>query len=279
MNKKININGFKSILRSTQDDLHEYLSKQILSLYSKEDCVIDFEYIFAKGKIPILLCCHLDTVHKKLPETIIYDQETNMMWSPEGIGGDDRCGLWAILHILASDPKNMPSVLFTTEEETGSWGAAEASIGLLDHQFDFKMAIELDRRGLDDCVFYRCDNKAFQEKIESYGFVTKIGSRSDICEICPKWNIAGVNLSIGYFSEHTLSETIDINAMMSTVEKVQKILKDHDKLPFYQYQSNKKKVKKYEYDHPELDEADWPLSEKEIDEQIEKMLNSKSSLA
>jgi hypothetical protein len=56
--------------------------------------------------------------------------------------------------------------------------------------------------------------------IETYGFVTAIGSASDISKICPEWDIAGVNLSIGYDNEHSDREVVYVNWLMATLERV-----------------------------------------------------------
>lgn len=82
----------------------------------------------------------------------------------------------------------------------------------------------MDRQGNNDAVYYDCDNPLFEEYITRFGFVTDIGSFSDICFICPAWGIAGVNLSIGYFNEHSLGEHLRVKDMMCTIDRVCAIL-------------------------------------------------------
>jgi hypothetical protein len=91
---------------------------------------------------------------------------------------------------------------------------------------DLKYVIELDRRGSNDCVFYDCENPKFTEYVESFGFEYNFGTYTDICEFCPNWKIAGVNLSIGYRDEHSVSEVLFVGRMYSTIEKVKKMLAD-----------------------------------------------------
>ena len=237
--KNFNLKGFKLLLQSTEKDLLTYLGGQILSTYGKDNVDINSSYIFGKGDLPVLLVAHMDTVHDSLPTRIYFDEDNGSIWSPQGIGGDDRCGVYSILYILNYFAKNggkLPSVLFTTQEEVGCIGASVAAKDLKDHFISrIKFAIELDRRGENDCVFYACANKEFQKMVESHGFVTAIGSSSDIARICPAWDIAGVNLSIGYEKEHSKLETVNVDWMMATVEKAIKLVKSATTLPMYKY--------------------------------------------
>ena len=61
-------------------------------------------FILAQGELPIALAAHLDTVtellDKKPPEEIFYDSEAQVMWSPDGLGADDRAGVFAIICLI-----------------------------------------------------------------------------------------------------------------------------------------------------------------------------------
>ena len=102
-----------------------------------------------------------------------------------------------------------------------------------------KFLIQLDRRGKDDCVFYDCDNKNFNKMIQSYGFKKADGTFSDISIIAPVWGIAAVNLSVGYYSEHSVAERLFIKEAEATFCKLDRILIDHRKFPVYEYVKNK----------------------------------------
>jgi hypothetical protein len=240
-NLKFNYQGFKLIAQSTQNDLIEYLSPRILERYGKDNVDLNSDYLFARGDLPILLVAHLDTVHKSLPTKMYYDSDQGIIWSPQGIGGDDRCGVYGLLALSDYFYRNggkMPSVLFTTFEETGCVGAGKASTKIQDSFISrIKYIIELDRRGENDCVFYQCGNTEFQKMVETYGFKTAIGSFSDIGKLCPSWDIAGVNLSSGYDNEHTTYETINVNWLMATLEKVITMISDVKTAKKYGYES------------------------------------------
>ena len=47
------------------------------------------------------------------------------MWCPDGIGGDDRCGVFNILDILSQG--YLPHVIFSWNEEIGGVGATKFS--------------------------------------------------------------------------------------------------------------------------------------------------------
>lgn len=222
---------FKRILQKTQKELKNFCFGELRNYYKHVENRKKF--IYCKGELPILLVAHLDTVHKQIPKDIFYDKEQGVMWSPQGIGGDDRCGIYAILTLLEKGYR--PHVLFTTDEECGGIGAtafAKANIPLK----DVKYFIELDRRGHNDCVFYDCGNEEFYAYVETFGFEEDWGSFSDICEISPVYDIASVNLSIGYYNEHRTEEYINVNHMNDTIDRVAKMLDDAKNAKAYDYQ-------------------------------------------
>lgn len=194
------------------------------------------KYLYAEGSLPVMLVAHLDTVFTHPPEEIFYDAPKGVMWSPQGLGADDRAGVFAILKLIEAGFR--PHILFTMDEEMGGLGANAFVNENPTPPKNLKFIIELDRRGDTDCVFYRCGNKDFHKFIESYNFITKIGSFSDISTICPKWNIAGVNLSVGYQNEHEHIEFLKINSLFSTIKKTKEIL---------QYVKKNLKMKKFDF--------------------------------
>ena len=121
----------------------------------------------------------------------------------------------------------LPNVIFTTNEEIGSLGAKKLIEDFPECPFsDLRYLIQLDRENEYDCVFYLCENKEFIPYVESFGFVEAFGTSTDIKHICPVWDIAGVNLSIGYNDQHTENETLDITIMFNTISKVKEMLDD-----------------------------------------------------
>ena len=198
-------------------------------------------YILVQGEAPVLLVAHLDTVHNEPVRTICKSEDGNILMSPQGIGGDDRCGVFALQSIYAA-AKKKPWLLFTCDEETGGEGAKvfvrEYVQNKLPAGLDkLKMLIEIDRKGSNDAVFYGCDNPDFEEYINKHGFKTQSGSFSDISLLAPAMGVAAVNLSSGYYNAHSLHETINLRHLEKTISRVSKMVEDAacDDFPCYEY--------------------------------------------
>lgn len=202
------------IFRMTQKQLKQYLCNVLKQSDYKPICKDGF--LFAQGTIPVLLVAHMDTVHKKVPKDICVS-DTGIIMSPQGIGGDDRCGIMAILEIIQH---LKCSVLFTEDEEIGCVGASKFANTKICKSLDVNFIVEIDRRGSNDAVFYECDNPEFQSTIEQYGFVTKYGSFSDICVIAPEMGVAAVNISSGYYNEHQIEEYVNINELFHNIDRL-----------------------------------------------------------
>jgi len=219
---------FKSIVKLRQKDLIKILSKYLKRIYGNNNVISTTQYICASGTIPVCLVAHLDTVHTMKPHGIFFDREEDVIWSPQGLGADDRAGVYAILKIIESGLR--PHVIFTTDEETGGEGAIKITNDFLSCPFkDIRYFIELDRCGKEDCVFYSCDNQSFIEYIESFGFSTALGTFTDIVFLTEAWGIAGVNLSIGYYYEHTKTELLHSTYLLDTIDKVKEMLTQENK--------------------------------------------------
>lgn len=144
--------------------------------------------------------------------------------SPQGIGGDDRCGVYIILALINKLPFK-PHVVFTMDEEIGGIGAQEfvkfmSKVGIP----DLKYIVEYDRKGNKDCVFYKCDNPAFTSFVEQFGFKTAQGTFSDISVIAPVFKTAAVNLSSGYYNPHTNHECVSVCDMNNIINASVKML-------------------------------------------------------
>lgn len=218
-----------NIVGVDQKSLQRVLYKFLKQHY--DNVAYDESFLVAIGDIPIALVAHMDTVFSQPACEVYYDRVKNVMWSPTGMGADDRAGVFSILQIIKSGLR--PHIIFTTDEEIGCVGAGV--LADLPCPFkDLRYIIQLDRRNSNDCVFYGCNNEEFEKYIESFGFVTAFGSFSDICELCPSWEVAGVNLSVGYRDEHTTSEVLFVGQMFATIEKVKRMLTAKD-IPAFDY--------------------------------------------
>lgn len=251
---------FEKLVSLKQNELRKAMIQYLKAKYEK--ILITKDYIVAIGEIPIALVAHMDTVFAKPVSNLFYDEKKGVLWSPEGLGADDRAGVFAILKILQTGLR--PSIILTTDEEKGGIGAlALAKIPCPIP--DLKYMIELDRRGTNDCVFYDCYVPDFIKYVESFGFCEQWGSFSDISYLMPGWKTCGVNLSVGYQNEHSVAETLQIAPLYDTIKKVKNMLSEGD-IPSFQYHELYSKGYNYgygysygygSYDNWFSDEADY----------------------
>ena len=118
---KKELNVLKKICSLTQPGLKVFMSQFLRKKYALDTVIETDDFICAKGDIPIALVAHMDTVFKKTPENIYYDADQNVMWSSQGLGADDRAGVFAIVSIINKGYR--PHIILTTDEEIGGIGA------------------------------------------------------------------------------------------------------------------------------------------------------------
>lgn len=239
------IKGYTSVLKMTQKQLKKALVRELCKYYQKV-CEGD-GFVYAKGS-KILLTAHMDTVHETPVKIIITKKEKGktVLSSPQGLGGDDRNGVWAIVNILRTT-EYRPSILFCEDEEIGSVGAEKFTrTRYADDLEDMFYLVELDRRNENDAVFYSCGNKEFQDYICDIT-ENKIaqGSFSDICNLSPRGDVASVNLSCGYYKEHQPDTYTVIEEMNKMIEKVKLLLADEKNVT--EKFAYKEIVSKYDY--------------------------------
>lgn len=235
------------MLMSQDDVLNQFYS--LNKAYS--DGIGQDRFVFVPGTRDdrVLLVAHADTYWpEEKPEIGCYNSilfsrrrdekievksksETSIIKNGMGIGADDRAGC-ALIWLL----RNLGhSILITSGEEKGciatkrlmknEWWKKELNST---HSF----AVQFDRRGCNDAVFYDVGTKKFVKFIqESTGFKPARGFSTDIKEICK--DICGVNLSVGYYNEHTSEEQLYLDQLYNTFLIVKELLsKDKlDKFP------------------------------------------------
>lgn len=209
---------FVDICKMSQKEVKTYMAEYLTSNNYKVENQDGF--LYAKGDIPVLLVAHMDTVHKQLPKAVW--NIDGKISSPQGIGGDDRCGIFIIMNIV----KDLHcSVVLCEDEEIGGVGARKFAKSSFINQLDVNYMIEFDRMNATDAVFYSCDNEDFTNFItDCTGFKEAYGSFSDISIIAPASKIAAVNLSCGYYKAHTTDEYVIYNEMMDTVQVAKELI-------------------------------------------------------
>ena len=225
----MDVEKFSIICKKSQHELKEWLKEEITKEYIEGD-----GYLYFKGSTPVLLVAHLDTVHKRLPQKIIIEEDC--ICAKEGIGGDDRCGIYAILEILKTHDI---SVLFCEDEESGCIGAEKFVKTELCKKLygSFKYIMEFDRQGYEDAVYYDCDNRELKEFISSTEYWTeKEGIYSDVLVLGPALGSAYVNLSCGYFNQHTKEEYVIPSVIDRCIREAVKLLNKTNEYKYFTYQ-------------------------------------------
>lgn len=263
--KNERLNLMKDVLFLEQEDLHTYALDFLKDYGYGQDGYDIFNMsgngIFAKGDIPVMLLAHFDTVHRVKPteETLFYDTAKNqMVCLDNGIGADCRAGVFNILEIVKLGYK--PTIMFSWDEEIGGVGAStmteiiksdresSGSILIQEYMKEINFAVQFDRRGFGEAVYYDLDSPDFEAYISSFGYHTEWGSFTDISVICPEFGFAGVNVAAGYTDEHTKSEILHVTEMMESQRKVINMLIDQINSPsYYKYVESKHSWKNYSY--------------------------------
>lgn len=225
-----NLNILMNMFKMTEMQLKKYVAKELRKTYEKVE--VGDGYVFAKGNVPVLLVAHLDTVHKQAPTIFVYANGKNKITSPQGIGGDDRNGVFSVLETIK---RHKCSVLFCEQEEVGGVGAEKFTQTKLAKELEFNYIIEFDRKGSNDAVFYDCDNPEFEEFITKEFYKTAFGSFSDISILAPFFGCAAVNLSCGYYNAHTTNEYIVPTEIEASINAACKILERTTEADKFEY--------------------------------------------
>ena len=226
----------EEFLRPTQNELFN----RLCDMYRGNILYVKGKFILVKGVAPIMLVAHLDTVHNSPVHDICTSADGNILMSPQGIGGDDRCGVYALVQAYGQSSIK-PYLLFTCNEETGGIGAKSFSylhsLGKLPKSLDrLKFIVEVDRKGRNDAVYHECSNSDFESYITGKGFQTAKGTFSDISIIAPELGIAAVNLSSGYYNAHHLHEYINRKELDVTLVKILSMITDAVQKDFPQFE-------------------------------------------
>lgn len=208
-----------------------------------------FLYIEGKKQNKIVLIAHADTYFdQQYPDALIkkhqlliqnefiFARDENNEAMP--LGADDRAGC-AMLWILKDSGH---SLLITDGEEHGQIGSnwlVDANPNIVEKIEKHNFMIQLDRRQAKNFKCYsNCGTDEFRyfiSNLTNYSEPDK-KSKTDICALCDKINICGVNLSIGYYNEHTYKEKLNIQEWLNTLNLLEKILKNN--LPQFKLNPN-----------------------------------------
>lgn len=209
----------------------------------------DFQSVYIPGfrKDKVLLIAHVDSVWNDSPKLKAEYNGDGMIFSASkvrglnehglpgyegvGIAADDRAGI-ALLWLF----KDLGhSLLITGDEETGCIGslAITGSKKKMDKINEHRFAVEFDRNGRKDLVFYQVGTKPFIDYCcnSMPKYERAEGTSSDISYLCEK--ICGVNISVGYKNEHRISEVLNLRWWLRTCNTAYNWLSDNKEFPLF----------------------------------------------
>lgn len=158
-----------------------------------------------------------------------YNDEGN----PTGIGGDDKCGVFACLTLL----KELPVVkaAFFVSEETGCHGSRNSDPKFFDNvgyviQFDAPenwmisencSGVQLFDR--DSEFFDKCDI-VLTESMDTKKMRYMRHPYTDVYAITKRYGISSINFSIGYYNYHTENEYVVVEDVFNGIEIGKKMI-------------------------------------------------------
>ena len=239
----------------TEDELVESMIEQgIFPVDLQKD--VHGNYFYKIGESRTIFASHLDTVSKE--STTVTHTFDDYMIGTDGkttLGADDKAGVTVMLHLMEN---NIPGLYyFFIGEEVGCIGSGLASsMSIKDFKDKYDRIISFDRRGTDSVITYqsskRCCSDDFADalarqlnlygmkyKKDEGGIYTDSAEFTDIIPEC-------TNISVGYYKEHTVNETQDIQHLEDLAMAC--LLVDWEKLPT-QRDMTKKEYKSYGYNN------------------------------
>ena len=158
-----------------------------------------------------------------------YNDEGN----PTGIGGDDKCGVFACLTLLQELP-NVKAAFFVSEE-TGCHGSLKASEEFFENvgygiQFDAPENWMVTERCFGQVLFDRdseffesCD-KVLTEGMDNNYMEYMVHPYTDVYALRGKFDFSCINISIGYYNYHTKHEYVVVEDVFNGIDMGKKMI-------------------------------------------------------
>lgn len=211
----------------SQEELLAYIDAIYAPMYEKE--VFEGGLVFKPKDVEMypLMCTHLDTIntHRKYKLTkediVLFDKDIKLDKASKAscLGGDDRCGVYIALELMA---KGLPYAFgFFLDEEIGGKGSDNYST-IIDTT-NITALVGLDRKGSNDVALYGYDNSELTEIFVKQGYKVAMGTFTDASNLAGVCGLACVNLSIGYYNEHTPNEQIHFSETENTLNILRKV--------------------------------------------------------
>ena len=180
----------------------------------------------------ILWSCHIDTMHNTNPDQLtqeVYCDDFGTAFvdsTSDCLGADDGAGAFLLLEMVRR--ANIGGVyIFHRGEERGCWGSKQVAIHHADFLKQFNHAIAFDRRGTTSVITHQMGERASSDKCSNaiasllgMGYVLDdTGLYTDTAQYMGQISEC-LNISIGYQSEHSHTETLDTDHVLKLRDKI-----------------------------------------------------------
>ena len=199
---------------------------------------------------------HTDTVHNidtiNISEEMLPNAQDELKLSykayndegnPTGIGGDDKCGVFACLTLLKELP-NLKAAFFVSEE-TGCHGSMKANEDFFQNvgygiQFDAPENWMITEKCFGQVLFDRdteffekCD-KVLTEGMDNSLMQYMVHPYTDVYALRGKFDFSCINISIGYYDYHTKNEYVVVDEVFAGIKSGLKMIESlgHNKYRF-----------------------------------------------
>ena len=191
---------------------------------------------------------HTDTVHNidtiNISEEMLPNAQNELKLSykayndkgnPTGIGGDDKCGVFACLTLLEELP--YLKAAFFVSEETGCHGSLKASEDFFSNvgygiQFDAPENWMITEKCFGQVLFDReteffetCD-KVLTEGMNQNDMEYMVHPYTDVYALRGKFDFSCINISIGYYNYHTKNEYVVVEDVFNGINMGRKMIED-----------------------------------------------------
>ena len=155
--------------------------------------------------------------------------------SPTGIGGDDKCGVFACLTLLKELP-NLKAAFFASEE-TGCHGSRAADSTFFENvgygiQFDAPENWMITEKCFGQVLFDRETeffekiDKVLTEGMDNDRMQYMVHPYTDVYALRSKFDFSCINFSIGYYDYHNPNEYVVIEDVFNGIEMGRKMIEE-----------------------------------------------------
>lgn len=175
------------------------------------------------------VCAHMDEVHNNRKSDYVVELEGDEIRGysattrdPQGIGADDKNGIWVALKVMEKIP--YIKAAFFASEEIGCIGSEHVDLEFFDN---CRFVIECDRRNSGDFIYEANDvplcTYGFMEAMHAseFGYTPVQGATTDVVMLRKRGlKCCACNLSCGYYYPHKDEEYTRVGELQNCYELV-----------------------------------------------------------